>query len=166
MDADGRLIVEAAPISYAACHGSGELDEAPGPKEGVFYRNSRVRLADITDGSSTTMLIGDRAWSHAMAPWAGAISGGLIRGGPRNAARSNPQAAYPAPNFCVFQANHINNSADPDGSLDELYSEHRGGVNVVLADGSVRFLDSGIQEAVLKALGTRAGGEVVDQLDY
>jgi prepilin-type processing-associated H-X9-DG protein len=101
-----------------------------------------------------------------MAPWAGAVSGGLVRPGPRNTARGNPQAGYPAPNFCVVQANYINHTADPDGSLDEFFSEHPGGVNVVFADGSLRFLTDGIAQAVLMALGTRAGGEVVSELDY
>jgi prepilin-type N-terminal cleavage/methylation domain-containing protein/prepilin-type processing-associated H-X9-DG protein len=165
-DASGQRLTEAAPIGYAACYGSGELDEVPGPKEGVFYRNSRIRLADITDGSSTTLLIGDRAWSHAMAPWAGAVNRGLVRGGPRNPWRDSSEAVYPAPNFACVQANALNNRGDPDGSLDEFYSEHPGGVNLLFADGAVHFLHEQINRAVLLALGTRAGGEVVSEQDY
>jgi prepilin-type N-terminal cleavage/methylation domain-containing protein/prepilin-type processing-associated H-X9-DG protein len=165
-DATGAYITDAAPTSYAACYGSGELDEVPGPSEGIFYRNSHVRLTDIKDGTSTTLMIGDRAWSHAMAPWAGAVNGGTVRGGPRNAWRYFPDAVYPAPNFTCVQANHINATQDPDGSLDELFSEHAGGVNVVFADGAVHFLHQQINTAVLAALGTRAGGEVVNEADY
>ena len=40
-------------------------------------------------------------------------------------------------------------------------STHPGGANVVLLDGSVRFVRDGIDLAVWNALGTRAGGEVV-----
>jgi prepilin-type processing-associated H-X9-DG protein len=43
-------------------------------------------------------------------------------------------------------------------------SYHNGGVNVLLMDGSVRFVTSGLSMATWRALGTRAGGEVVD--DY
>ena len=39
-------------------------------------------------------------------------------------------------------------------------SYHTGGVNVVLLDGSVRFIANGIAPATWRALGTRAGGEV------
>src|SRR5262249_48967875 len=40
-------------------------------------------------------------------------------------------------------------------------SYHTGGVNVLLLDGSVRFVSDGIALATWRALGTRAGGEVV-----
>ncbi len=156
----GTEIAQAAPTSYAASYGSGELDEVPGPKEGVFYKNSRIRISDITDGTSTTVLMGDRAWSHAMAPWAGAVNGGIVRGGPLNVWRDSPTAAYPAPNFCIVQCNALNNTADTDGSLDEFFGQHPGGANILFGDGGVRFLSSGIQFTVLQALGTRAGGEV------
>jgi prepilin-type N-terminal cleavage/methylation domain-containing protein/prepilin-type processing-associated H-X9-DG protein len=163
-DANGGIITEAAPTSYAASYGSGELDEIAGPKEGVFYRNSHVRLTDITDGTSTTILLGDRAWGHAMTPWAGAVNRGVVRPGPRNPWRN--ALPYPAPNLCCIQTNGINRADDPDGSLDELFSFHWGGANVVFSDGSVRFLSEHINTVVLKALGTRAGGEVVNEADY
>jgi prepilin-type N-terminal cleavage/methylation domain-containing protein/prepilin-type processing-associated H-X9-DG protein len=166
LDGNGQLIAEGAPISYAACYGSGELDEVPGPKEGVFYQNSRIRLTDITDGTSSTIMIGDRAWSHAMAPWAGAISRGIVRGGPQNPSRLSPDAAYPAPNFPCVQGNAINITTDPDGSLDEFFSEHVGGVNMLFADGGVRFLHDEINQVVLQAMATRAGGEVVNEAEY
>jgi prepilin-type N-terminal cleavage/methylation domain-containing protein/prepilin-type processing-associated H-X9-DG protein len=40
-------------------------------------------------------------------------------------------------------------------------SYHTGGVNVLLMDGSVRFVNDGVALATWRALGTRAGGEVV-----
>ncbi len=43
----------------------------------------------------------------------------------------------------------------------EFYSFHTGGINVCLADGSVRFLRSSIAAATLAALVTRAGGDIV-----
>jgi prepilin-type N-terminal cleavage/methylation domain-containing protein/prepilin-type processing-associated H-X9-DG protein len=46
------------------------------------------------------------------------------------------------------------------------HSYHTGGVNVLLMDGSVHFINKGISAATWRALGTRAGGEVVQALDY
>ena len=40
-------------------------------------------------------------------------------------------------------------------------SHHGGGVNVLLLDGSVRFVGNDVAPATWRALGTRAGGEVV-----
>jgi prepilin-type processing-associated H-X9-DG protein len=48
----------------------------------------------------------------------------------------------------------------------EMYAFHPGGSNVLLADGSVRFLNAGIDIQVLARLCTRAGGEVVSETDY
>jgi prepilin-type processing-associated H-X9-DG protein len=45
-------------------------------------------------------------------------------------------------------------------------SNHPGGVNCTLADGSVRFIKDSISEPVWWALGTRAGGEVISADSY
>jgi prepilin-type N-terminal cleavage/methylation domain-containing protein/prepilin-type processing-associated H-X9-DG protein len=45
-------------------------------------------------------------------------------------------------------------------------SYHPGGINVAMADGSVRFINDRVRLEVWKALGTRAGGEVVDNTAY
>jgi prepilin-type N-terminal cleavage/methylation domain-containing protein/prepilin-type processing-associated H-X9-DG protein len=44
-------------------------------------------------------------------------------------------------------------------------SYHTGGVNVCMADGSVRFVRESVDFAVWQAVGTRAGGEVNTNLD-
>ena len=46
------------------------------------------------------------------------------------------------------------------------YGFHPGGCNVLFADGSVHFLNGGLDIRVLARLGTRAGGEVVSGADY
>ncbi len=45
-------------------------------------------------------------------------------------------------------------------------SLHPGGVNILMADGSVRFLAQGVDVAVWRALGTRAGGELISSSSY
>jgi prepilin-type processing-associated H-X9-DG protein len=42
-------------------------------------------------------------------------------------------------------------------------SNHSGGVNLLLADGSVRFVTNDIRPDTWKALSTRAGGEVISE---
>jgi hypothetical protein len=55
-------------------------------------------------------------------------------------------------------------SVDPntyDDTVNRFRSDHVGGVQFVLCDGSVRFINQNIDQSVLSALGTRAGGDVV-----
>jgi prepilin-type N-terminal cleavage/methylation domain-containing protein/prepilin-type processing-associated H-X9-DG protein len=166
VDVNGAALAEAAPCSYAATWGIGELSNVPGPGEGVFYRNSRVRVADIHDGTSNTVLIGDRAWSQTMAPWVGAIQGGIVQPGPLNVWKDSPDARADAPIFCLVHNNRINPRDDSDGGLDDFSSQHPGGINVAFADGSVHFLPDSLNHTIFLALGTRAGGEVVDCSAY
>ncbi|MGO9600353.1 MAG: DUF1559 domain-containing protein [Isosphaeraceae bacterium] len=49
---------------------------------------------------------------------------------------------------------------------DELFSYHRGGVNVVMGDGTVRFLGENVNVVVLRALVTRNGKEVINDDDW
>ena len=163
---DGNPPLLIAPLSYAGCWGSGEASEVPGPKEGILYRNSRVRLIDVTDGTSQTTLVGDRAWSHAMAPWVGAVPRGLLLPGPLNPWRGTSDAVAPASDLVLAHSTSINNGSIDDGSLDDYFGFHPGGINMLFADGSVHFLRSTIDRQLFHALGTRAGGEVVDTSDF
>jgi prepilin-type N-terminal cleavage/methylation domain-containing protein/prepilin-type processing-associated H-X9-DG protein len=157
----------AAPCSYAATVGD-DASEADGPAgNGVFYRNSRTRIADITDGTSNTTLVGDRAWSQALGIWAGAPNGGVMRAGPKN---PWPNATATAPVLTLVHNNWVNIRTDADGGLDDFSSNHPGGVNIVFADGSVHFINDITSDGQTRldfwALGTRAGGEVIRELEY
>jgi prepilin-type N-terminal cleavage/methylation domain-containing protein/prepilin-type processing-associated H-X9-DG protein len=170
----GKTICLAAPTSYAACVGGDETDTTGPDGLGVFYRNSRTRIADIADGTSTTLLIGERAWSNANGIWAGAIVRGVIVRGQENPCQPVvPGASYPAATL-ILAHSHLNNALlDPDGSagMDDFGSRHQGGSNFVFADGSVHFLRSVASDnpdgsytpdgLIFQALGTRANGEVV-----
>ncbi|MFO0429448.1 MAG: DUF1559 domain-containing protein [Planctomyces sp.] len=99
------------------------------PKAGVFGYNRSCRIADITDGTSNTIIITD-----ASEPNASFLAGG------RATIRSFSQKPY------------LNG---PDG----IGSHHVGIVQMALADGSVRAVSVNIDESVLEALATKAGGE-------
>ena len=50
--------------------------------------------------------------------------------------------------------------------FDSFRSDHPGGVNFALVDGSVRFISEEIEQSVLQALATRAGNETIDNTTY
>ena len=158
----------AAASSYAATVGqdASEVDAPTG--DGVFYRNSKTRIADIPDGTSQTVLLGDRAWVQTNGIWAGAPNGAICRPGEANVW---PNATGPTQALILVHNNWINITTDADGGLDDFSSNHPGGVNLLFADGSVHFIHSitsdGPERRAFWALGTRAGGEVIDgSLDY
>jgi prepilin-type N-terminal cleavage/methylation domain-containing protein/prepilin-type processing-associated H-X9-DG protein len=173
-DGFGNLICQAAPTSYAACCGSDASGTTDPTGDGVFYRNSRTRIADITDGTCNTILVGERAWAKANGAWAGAILGGVIKRGQFNPCQPDvPGAWYPSSTFAIAHA-HMNNAlVDPDGSagMDDFSSMHTGGSIFLFADGSVHFLRSVSNDnpdgsyteegLIFQTLATRAGGEVV-----
>jgi len=166
-DASLATIAQAAPSSYAATVGSDASEVADPTGNGIFYRNSQTRLGAIVDGDSSTVMIGDRAWMQTEGIWAGAPSGAICRPGPAN---PWPNAFGPAPTLILVHNNWINIRSDADGGLDDFSSNHLNGANLVFADGHVSFLPSilvdGPQRRAFWAMGTRAGNEVIQGLDY
>ena len=130
---------------------------ATGDTQGVLAPNCMTKLTDITDGTSNTILLTEdagrpRQWRAGRpgddqtiegGPWAGFWTGITLQGSTFDG------TSRPGP--CA-----VNCSND-----HEVYSFHPGGANAVFADGSVRFLPEGMNNRVLAALITRAGGEVV-----
>jgi len=137
-------------------------------KDGVIYVGSSVRLADITDGASNTILFGERfhydleyerlrpSVRPDFPPMAGWGRWGFVA---NFGASGNISLSTPAP---------INYRVPPGGDFPTLEdracvfgSGHPGGANFAFGDGSVRFLSDSTPLPMLQALSTRAGGEVV-----
>jgi prepilin-type N-terminal cleavage/methylation domain-containing protein/prepilin-type processing-associated H-X9-DG protein len=173
-DAFGKPVATMAASSYAACIGGDESDTAGLSGLGVFHRNSRTRIVDITDGTSNTILVGERSWANAEGVWAGAVNDGVILRGPLNPCPGSGAAFYPA-SVLVEAHSHLNNAlTDTDGGLDDFSSRHPGGSNFVFADGSVHFLRSISGDTatgytpdslIFQALGTRANNDNASGLD-
>jgi prepilin-type processing-associated H-X9-DG protein len=164
-------------------------DLAPGlSPNGVFYYQSKVSIAQITDGTSQTAMFSER-----------------LRGGGQFSPRTvmllmpptstldqtyitcqslSPSAAVPMcydggvcwsmGEDCCTQYNHLSppntNNCGAKGfpggmqnmAMDSPPSSmHTGGVNMVLCDGSVRFVPDAISLVTWRALGTRNGGDIL-----
>ena len=148
-------------------------------QDGVFYINSSVRIADIKDGTSNTLLFGER---NRIDLTYGKLSneinnGQLIELQNRTGwAWANQLGGFDYL-FGATRTRPINwvipldTTKDPDSKLQDdrlmVYgSQHSGGANFCFADGSVKFLSDQTPVAVMQALSTRAGREVIDQTQY
>lgn len=95
---------------------------------GILFWNSKLGIRDITDGTSNTLLVGERCISSAAGIWVGA--------------RSNQNASD-----CVTACNHASRL---NTVIDSFSSRHDAGAQFLLCDGSVRFISDEIdsQDAV------------------
>ncbi|MCU0702552.1 MAG: DUF1559 domain-containing protein [Fimbriiglobus sp.] len=120
----------------------------------------------VTDGTSNTIAICEMGGRSDAMPFSPGTSNVLNPAGRRFWAWAEPDNA-----FNVDQL--INNNATPRGGPttclwtvlncgpnEEIFSFHTGGANVVMCDGSVRFLRDSTNGAGLRALLTADGGEV------
>jgi prepilin-type N-terminal cleavage/methylation domain-containing protein/prepilin-type processing-associated H-X9-DG protein len=183
-DKSGNVLTLMGPISYAACVGNDFADSTTGLNNdgrgnGVMFRNSAIRIADIVDGTSQTITVGERAWSITSGPWAGVVTNGVINRGPANPCPRTGALYYAAATLVQAHTNVMNTDTDPDGGIDDYSSRHPGGANFLFADGSVHFLKSVLRNfgqrpdgstiyasPTFMALGTRAGGEVMSGDSY
>ncbi len=124
---------------------------------GASLRYRTAHLADVTDGLSNTLLVGERAGRPDF--YRQGVSPDPYPYRDPNHAGAHDQAAWAVSThfwWLVYQGNQGVNETNVTG----LYSFHPGGANAAFLDGSVRFLKDTTSPAVLRAFGTRSGGEV------
>lgn len=153
---------DVAQGSYVACNGNDGVDDfTTPPHTGPFLRSFKgFRSADIVDGLSHTMFVGDRWSKLSYSTWVGGPTGAL-----------NPFLMAPG-NFGA-EVTLLMCHAGPTGpnspgvfDADSTSSPHWYGVPFVFGDGSVHFLANGIDIPTWMALATRAGGEVLANSDF
>ena len=70
------------------------------------------------------------------------------------------------PNSELYPWGYCSSAAIGDAELVNANSNHPGGVNILMGDGSVKFVKNSINQATWWALGTRASGEVISSDSY
>ena len=162
-------ITDRVPCNYLACAtGLTMFESGPPPVagnvilDGLFYYNSRHRMRDIVDGSSSTIAIGEaehnikvhgldhHGYNQIVDHW--------YIGSPH----IHPTEVS---EVCGSTAARVNAQFIDDAFIDEkelgFSSRHAGGAQVVFADGHVSMISESIDAEVWSALGTKNNGEVV-----
>src|SRR5262249_51784532 len=132
--------------------GTAYPERAYGGTNGVAWVNSKVRLSEITDGTSSTFLLLEFAHfsAHGLVPpglgtnqffWVDQNSQGYVA--------STDLDGTPAPPNTTTSNNR------------GAHSDHPAGIQTAMVDGHVAWVPNSIDYMVYKAMFTRAGGEVV-----
>jgi prepilin-type N-terminal cleavage/methylation domain-containing protein/prepilin-type processing-associated H-X9-DG protein len=133
---------------------------------GVFYPDSRTKIAKITDGTSHTLAVGERYYTFY--DW---MEGATWTGTPptRICTDASKNIRWPINANRNVVGYYKGDFDAPAGAaktmlLNDLFfaSEHSGGAQFCLADGSVQFLRDAIDFTVYQNLATKADDEVIE----
>jgi len=181
-----------ALTSYGGNGGSRSYDPDLATVDGMFHttgpasapkpHQQPVRIDEIRDGTTNTLLFGERHHrdanfdTFAQASWTDtpirSLGTWAAIGGRKRIGDVTMSGFAPINYRLPFDYAHRDAASPPAGNAAEFAyyedlrvsawgSSHPGGANFALADGSVRWISETIALVTLRALSTRAGGEVV-----
>ncbi len=171
----GGTVDDARATSYCGVSDSVEHLQANNNKnpredcDGMFFGNNTVRIRDVSDGTSHTLMVGEITGSEG-------FSGGKPAFFQHFIMTQNIQSTNDGINGIDTVPGGRNRPIDDVGVnrhyklFDEIgfSSFHPGGCNFLMVDGSVTFLNEDIEtgpNSILEYLTTRAGGETVSIAD-
>ncbi len=117
--------------------------------QGIFQKETRVTMQGISDGSSNTYAIGEMSWMNE-------DTGTRYRSWVRGCDNA------PVCSGCRNLVNAVNTPSIGTFSDMAFGSEHPGGTNFAMGDGSVRFVNETINLNVYRAQASRNGGEFLE----
>src|SRR5207302_8776003 len=143
-----------AQSSYVACNGNDGVDDfTTPPHTGAFLRATKgLRVADIRDGLSNTLFVGDRTQLLSYCTWVGGPTGAL------NPFLLSPGNYGAEVTLLMCHAGVTGPNTPGVYDADSTLSPHQNGVPFLFGDGSIHFLSNGIDITVWMALAPRAAG--------
>ncbi|MCI0701818.1 MAG: DUF1559 domain-containing protein [Planctomycetia bacterium] len=172
--ANGTRMEHLARGNYAACYGKqgyGSVYANNAALGGIFGNNSKVKITDISDGTSNTVCLSELKYRQPSATgpsfqdsrgvWTYATMGGNVfttQTGPNSA---TPDRVWGCRNFPAEGMPCVQGGSPYRDNFAAARSYHLGGVNASFGDGSVRFMKDSIPLIVWQGMGSRGGGEIV-----
>jgi prepilin-type N-terminal cleavage/methylation domain-containing protein/prepilin-type processing-associated H-X9-DG protein len=152
--------------SYLGLRGSGTDTEVL-LSLGVFAVYGRgavnIRIGQISDGLSYTLIVGERPPSpdNQWGWWAGYDGDSLLFAVGWSWPYDDDGAGHSCPNLSYFSPGDLVNYCH----ADHFWSFHSGGGNWLMCDGSVRFMAYSAGTTVIPPMATIAGGEEIPSFD-
>lgn len=135
--------------------------------DGPFFRNSRIRAADVVDGLSNTVFLGEHHPILSNKTWVGVVPGASVCPTPRFAFSTCDHAATLVQVHSGPASDETPPVIHPPNSplchVCQMYSQHAGGAYVLLGDGSVRFVSEFVHQPTWAALSSRAKNDTVGE---
>ena len=146
---DGTDRIPIALSNYIGVAGTSDSTTPPvcpaiyGPPTGIMALNARVGIRDITDGSSNTLMVGERCWAYKSR----IVGAGNALGFSAETNRTASNIRSAAMNVLGIGYDGINAVRTNQHDRRGFNSNHVGGAHFVMADGAVRFLSENIDYA-------------------
>jgi prepilin-type processing-associated H-X9-DG protein len=176
--ADGRTLIaqrvetghgssywdKVALTAYVGVSGlDGSLAAGSRGRSGILYEKARVKMGEITDGTSNTLLVGERppskdlvyGWWFAGAGFDDSGEGDVVLG-VRSTNYAQNHGCFPPTTWVGLRPGRTTVDCDQV----HFWSLHSGGANFLFGDGSTRFVSYNADN-ILPLLATRHGGEVI-----
>lgn len=163
-------LTDLAPTSYVGCLGGGNPFDAPRYSamyeepgfNGMFHRNRPVGMREITDGTSNTIGLGERASMFAPNSWAGVVPGASTVFSPEIASQRSQVVGFTRRPAITMATVHVRTVGpnSPTGSPGGFWSPHRGGAFFAVMDGSTQFIATNIDISVFRLMAARNDGQV------
>ncbi len=144
--------------SYAGVH---HEDEAPidHGNHGTFVLNLAVPIDSVTDGTSNTLFIGEKALQSDELGWMSGTRATLRNVGSRiNHNLAGLRNQFP------LQTNPDSSAPITADFVGGFSSYHTGGGHFLIGDGAIRFISENIELSLLRRLANRSDGQPVE--DY
>ena len=136
-----------------------EWEDSDFKGNGLFGRNSAIRIAMVTDGTSNTIAVGERSFRNYAAVWIGVNSWQL------SGFADNQMVLGTA--FYPINDEPVDSNIGSDGQGSANFSSfHPGSANFLFTDGAVHFVSDSVQpqpRGVYHNLAQRNDGEVVGE---
>ena len=140
--ATSNYVMVAGPADSTTPEVRDPAQAALGPPTGIAFQNSKIGFRDITDGTSNTLCVGERAWNYKGRTLGAATAFGFSASVDDPSGSANIKTA--ALNALGITYNGINATIGIQHDRRGFSSAHIGGAHFLLCDGSVRFISENI----------------------